>query len=81
MVINPIVGVCIPIIRIPIEGGMTIPNTTSLDPGSFGHFVPSNVSRIGDEFSHIYYEVYIYRYVSIHRMGPRVAILSEVLWV
>ena len=34
MVINPIVGVYIPIIRIPIIGGMTIPNTTSLDPGS-----------------------------------------------
>ena len=32
MVINPIVGVYIPIIRIPIKGGMTIPNTTSLDP-------------------------------------------------
>ena len=26
MVINPIVGVYIPIIRIPIKGGMTIPN-------------------------------------------------------
>ena len=34
MVINPIVGVYIPIIRIPIKGGMAIPNTTSLDPGS-----------------------------------------------
>ena len=32
--INPIVGVYIPIIRIPIKGGMTIPNTRSLDPGS-----------------------------------------------
>ena len=29
-VINPIVGVYIPIIRIPIKGGMTIPNTTRL---------------------------------------------------
>ncbi len=36
MVINPIVGVYIPIMRIPIKGGMAIPNTTSLDPGSFG---------------------------------------------
>ncbi len=34
MVINPIVGVYIPIIRIPIKGEMTIPNTRSLDPGS-----------------------------------------------
>ena len=34
MVINPIVGVYIPIIRIPIKGWMTIPNTRSLDPGS-----------------------------------------------
>ncbi len=36
MVINPIVGVYIPIIRIPIKGGMTIPNTMSLDPGTYG---------------------------------------------
>ena len=35
MVINPIVGVYIPIIRIPIKGGMTIPNITSLDPGTY----------------------------------------------
>ena len=28
------IGVYIPIIRIPIKGGMTIPNTRSLDPGS-----------------------------------------------
>ena len=34
MVINPIVGVYIPIIRIPIKGWMTIPNTRSLDPGT-----------------------------------------------
>ena len=35
MVINPIVGVYIPIIRIPIKGGMTIPNIGSLDPGTY----------------------------------------------
>ena len=34
MVINAIVGVYIPIIRIPIKGWMTIPNTRSLDPGT-----------------------------------------------
>ena len=35
MVINPIVGVYIPIIRIPIKGGRSpIPNTRSLDPGT-----------------------------------------------
>ncbi len=33
--INPIVGVYVPIIRIPIKGWMTIPNTRSLDPGSY----------------------------------------------
>ena len=32
--INSIVGVYIPIIRIPIKGWMIIPNTRSLDPGS-----------------------------------------------
>ena len=35
MVINPTIGFYIPIIRIPIKGGMTIPNTRSLDPGSY----------------------------------------------
>ena len=35
MVINPIVGVCIPIVRIPIKGGVTIPNMRSLDPGTY----------------------------------------------
>ena len=34
MVINPIVGVYIPIIRIPIKGGMTIPNTATFDHGA-----------------------------------------------
>ena len=32
--INTIVGVYIPIVRIPIKGGMTIPNIRSLDPGT-----------------------------------------------
>ena len=36
MVINPIVGVYIPIIRIPIKGGMTIPNIATLDHGTHG---------------------------------------------
>ena len=35
MVINLIVGFYIPIIRIPIKGGMTIPNARSLDPGTY----------------------------------------------
>ena len=35
MVINPIVGVYIPIIRIPIKGGMTIPNIATFDHGTF----------------------------------------------
>ena len=34
MVINPIAGVYIPIIAIPIKGEMTIPNIGSLDPGT-----------------------------------------------
>ena len=32
MVTNSLVGVYIPMIRIPIKGGMTIPNIRSLDP-------------------------------------------------
>ncbi len=35
MVINPIVGVYIPIIRIPIKGGMTIPNIATFDNGTY----------------------------------------------
>ena len=35
-VINPIVGVYIPIIRIPIKGGMTIPNIATFDHGTHG---------------------------------------------
>ena len=33
--INPIVGVYIPIIRIPIKGGMTIPNIATFDRGTY----------------------------------------------
>ena len=35
MVINSTVGVYIPIIRIPIKGGMTIPNIATFDHGTF----------------------------------------------
>ena len=35
MVINPIVGVYIPIMRIPIKGGMTIPNIATFDHGTY----------------------------------------------
>ena len=35
MVINPIVGVYIPIVRIPSKGGMTMTNIGSLDPGTY----------------------------------------------
>ena len=33
--LNPIVGVYIPIIRIPIEGEMTIPNIATFDHGTY----------------------------------------------
>ena len=32
---NPIIGVYIPIIRIPIKGGMTIPNIATFDHGTY----------------------------------------------
>ena len=35
MVINPIVGVYIPIVRIPVKGGMTIPNIATFDHGTY----------------------------------------------
>ncbi len=37
--INPLVGVYIPIIRIPIKGGMTIPNIATFDHGTPGEMV------------------------------------------
>ncbi len=46
MVINPIVGIYIPIITIPIEGEMTIPNIGSLDPGTHGYRVPTSGTYI-----------------------------------
>ena len=47
MVINPIVGVYIPIIRIPIKGVMTIPNIATFDRGTYD---PTTVFRkIGTE--------------------------------
>ncbi len=39
MVINPIVGVYIPIIRIPIKGAMTIPNIATFDHGTYRCFL------------------------------------------
>ena len=36
MVINPIIGFYIPIIRIPIKGGMTVPNIATFDHGTNG---------------------------------------------
>ena len=35
MVINPIIGFYIPIMRIPIKGGMTIPNIATFDHGTY----------------------------------------------
>ena len=47
MVINPIVGVEIPIIRIPIKGGMTIPNIGSDEVWPGGVFVGPMESKKG----------------------------------
>ena len=35
MIINLVVGVNIPIVRIPMKGGMTVPNAWSFDPGTY----------------------------------------------
>ncbi len=58
MVINPIVGVYIPIIRIPIKGGMTIPNIATFDHGTYNGVVKyvgrpyfSPFSKTGVSFS------------------------------
>ena len=59
MVINPIVGVYIPILRIPIKGGMSIPNHKWDDPpsktppqvgdfrGRLGHWLVDMVDMVG----------------------------------
>ena len=50
MVINPIVGVYIPITRIPIKGGMTIPNIATFDHGTYGeHMTPGNFLKDENE--------------------------------
>ena len=45
MVINPIVGIYIPIIRIPIKGGMTIPNIAIFDHGTCEDMILFKPSR------------------------------------
>ncbi len=50
MVINPLVGVYMPIIRIPIKAGMTIPNIASFDHGTYMNYSwPENtkVKKVG----------------------------------
>ena len=47
MVINPVVGVYIPIIRIPIKGGMTIPNIATFDHGTYQCFIFT--SKLGSD--------------------------------
>ena len=46
VVVGRTVGVYIPIIRIPIKGGMTIPNIGSLDCGTV-HLFSSKQSPVG----------------------------------
>ncbi len=50
--INPIVGVYIPIIRIPIKGGMTIPNIATLL--TMAHMSISAIVRAWDGCSDVY---------------------------
>ena len=45
MVINPIIGFYIPIIRIPIIGGMTILNIATFDHGTYGNFAGIPVNK------------------------------------
>ena len=46
MVINPIVGVYIPIIRIPIKGRMTIPNIATFDRGTYEESIGAKRSEM-----------------------------------
>ena len=52
MVINPIVGVYIPIIRIPIKGGMTIPNIATFDHGTFDYNTSHGKTYVALELPH-----------------------------
>ena len=47
MVINRIVGVYAPIIRIPIKGGMTIPNIATFDHGTYACLFDLTMGRHG----------------------------------
>ena len=54
MVINPIVGVYIPIVKIPIKGGMTIPNIATFDHGTHGGVIFFSKKFTPNAFRNIY---------------------------
>ena len=49
--INPIVGVYIPILRIPIKGGMTIPNIATFDRGTYNRIFFLPTTQLANNFS------------------------------
>ena len=64
MVINPIIGFYIPIIRIPIKGGMTISNIATFDHGTYDlHAV---YIYIYHEPSYTLYLPYTYTHIPSH---------------
>ena len=78
MVINPIIGLYIPIIRIPIKGGMTIPNITTFDHGTYRGSVSKVLQVVGVILLYIYILFffmvgldYIIQKKSLHSKGPR----------
>ena len=48
-----------PIIRIPIKGEMTIPNTRSLDPGTYTHYIVGINFRISSSHLRIFFDFFL----------------------
>ena len=75
MVINPIVGVYIPIIRIPTKGGMTILNIATFDPGSYNiYYQTGRVSSITFPATFLR-RMEVERLESYGLQGPRLALV------
>ena len=70
MVINPIVGVYISIIRIPIKGGMTIPNIATFDHGTYIYIYIGEL-MFGDSGGTLSICIYIHEYIYQKRLGSR----------
>ncbi len=73
--INPIIGFCIPIVRIPIKGGMTIPNiATTLTMAHMVFFLPCCFSECSLRTKWVAWEVGIWSSFFFHQGWPWISL-------